>query len=441
MQRRSFHRLISAVAWLAVGGSAKASTPPAAARLLRPQRPVRWKDFLGVNAHLLWFTPQQYQQQIAQWKALGLEWLRVDLHWDRLEPEAQQYRLAELDALVQTLQVQKQKSVFYLVGSAPFATNAPRFSRSPDQYPPRDADVFAARMALLAQRYSSVDAWQIWNEPNLPSFWRPRANPEEYARLLQASVRALRQAAPGKTVVMGGMAYYSQMPGHGGLMLEALGRLGVVGLDTVVAYHPYSLHPEGDVARDSDFALRVSQLNRTLRGAGVRQIWATEWGWSSYAGPKEEQDIIGEQGQADYMLRRLALMSALDFDRIFLFALSDLDNRATPRDRGYGLLDLQGRPKPAYLALQRFLRLTGPVLEPIELPVIEGAGDDLHAISWRREDGKRLLLFWKASGGQLTLPGLMQAEVHHPLDGARRDLHGEKSLQLTALPSLQILIW
>jgi hypothetical protein len=104
-------------------------------------------------------------------------------------------------------------------------------------------------------------------------------------------------------------------------------------------------------------------------------------------------------------------------------------------------LDLQGRPKPAYLALQRFLRLTGPALEPIALPVIEGAGDDLHAIAWRREDGRRLLLFWKASGGKLTLPGLMQAEVHHPLDGARRGLQGEKSLQLTALPSLQILIW
>lgn len=441
MRRRSFHRLISTSAWLAAGGGVGAATPPAAARLLRPQRPVRWRDFLGVNAHFLWFTPQQYQQQIAQWKDLGLEWLRVDLHWDRIEPGERKYRLAELDAVVRTLQAQQQKSVFYLVGSAPFATSAPHFSRTPDQYPPRNVEDFAERMAFLAQRYPSVDAWQVWNEPNLPSFWRPKANPEGYARLLQASVRALRQAAPGKTVVMGGMAYYSQMPGSGGLMLEALGRLGVVALDSVVAYHPYSLYPEGDVPRDSDFALRVYQLNRTLRAASVRQIWATEWGWSSYAGPKEEQDIIGVQGQADYMLRRLALMSALDFDRIFLFALSDLDNRATPRDRGYGLLDLQGRPKPAYLALQRFLRLTGPGLVPADLPVIEDAGDDLHAVAWQREDGRRLLLFWRASGGQLTLPGLRRAEIHNPLDGTRRDLQGEQSLRFTVLPSLQILIW
>ena len=48
------------------------------------------------------------------------------------------------------------------------------------------------------------------------------------------------------------------------------------------------------------------------------------------------------------MLRRLALMSALDYDRIFLFTLSDLDQRASVRDRDYGLLDLDANPKPVY---------------------------------------------------------------------------------------------
>ncbi|MFN2910829.1 hypothetical protein ACKUE4_25240, partial [Escherichia coli] len=74
------------------------------------------------------------------------------------------------------------------------------------------------------------------------------------------------------------------------------------------------------------------------------------------------QDIIGVEGQADYVLRRLALMSALDYDRIFLFTLSDLDQRASVRVRVSGLLDLDANPKPVYLALQRFLKVTGPKL-------------------------------------------------------------------------------
>ena len=49
---------------------------------LTATRDVVWKDFLGVNAHFLWFPPEHYRQQMQQWKALGLEWTRVDLHWD-----------------------------------------------------------------------------------------------------------------------------------------------------------------------------------------------------------------------------------------------------------------------------------------------------------------------------------------------------------------------
>ena len=132
--------------------------------------------------------------------------------------------------------------------------------------------------------------------------------------------------------------------------LDELGKLGAFKLGAIVAYHPYSLSPEGDDPKARDFVLRAQQLNSRLRAMKVAGIWATEWGWSSYAGPKEEQPIIGQDGQADYILRRLALMSAMDYDRIFLFALSDLDERASVRDRSYGLLDIQGNPKPAYRA-------------------------------------------------------------------------------------------
>ncbi|MDO2068561.1 hypothetical protein Q2415_25875, partial [Escherichia coli] len=99
---------------------------------------------------------------------------------------------------------------------------------------------------------------------------------------------------------------------------------------------PYTQLPEGNYPWNLDFVSHANQINRALRNAGVPAIWSTEWGWSAYKGPKELQDIIGVEGQADYVLRRLALMSALDYDRIFLFTLSDLDQRASVRDRDYG---------------------------------------------------------------------------------------------------------
>lgn len=408
---------------------------------LTAPKAVVWKDFLGINAHFLWFPPEQYRQQMQQWKALGLEWTRVDLHWDRHEPREGQYRLGELDGVMQALDEEQLRSVFYLVGSAPHATSAPAGSPTPDQYPPKDPLLFAKTMAMLAQRYPGVDAWQVWNEPNLPSFWRPHEDAEGYGRLLLPSVQALRQVVPEKPVVMGGMAYYSQMPVKGGLMIEELGKLGVQRLNTVIAYHPYSQEPENDEPGSNDFILRARQLNATLRSVQVPAIWATEWGWSSYSGPKELQEIIGEQGQADYVLRRLALMSALDYDRVFLFALSDLDSRASARDQHYGLLDLQGQPKPVYLALQRFLKVTGPRLQPAQQPRLSSAPEDLYSIAWQREDGRYLWLFWSASGATLQLPELSQAELHDPLTGEQQTLQQSTGLNVKAKPTLQMLVW
>ncbi len=408
---------------------------------LTAPKAVVWKDFLGVNAHFLWFPPEQYRQQMQQWKALGLEWTRVDLHWDRHEPRKDQYRLGELDGVLQALGEEQLRSVFYLVGSAPHATSAPAGSPTPDQYPPKDPLLFAKTMAMLAKRYPGVDAWQVWNEPNLPSFWRPHEDAEGYGRLLLPSVQALRQVVPEKPVVMGGMAYYSQMPVKGGLMIEELGKLGVQRLNTVIAYHPYSQKPENDEPGSNDFIMRARELNATLRSVKVPAIWATEWGWSSYSGPKELQEIIGEQGQADYVLRRLALMSALDYDRVFLFALSDLDSRASARDQHYGLLDLQGQPKPVYLALQRFLKLTGPRLQPAQQPHLSSVPEDLYSIAWQREDGRHLWLFWSASGATLQLPELSQAELHDPLTGEQQTRQQSTGLNVKAKPTLQMLVW
>ena len=417
------------------------ATTALAEQRLQGVRPVVWKDFLGVNAHFLWFTPEQYQRQMDRLQELGLEWTRVDLHWDIMEPEQDRLRTLELDQLTQELKQRQLKTLMYLVGSPDFASSGPFGVANRGAYPPRDPALYAKSLVKFALRYPSVQAWQVWNEPNLPSFWQPFEDPERYARLLQVSTAALRSLAPGRQVVMGGMAYYSQMPIRGGLMLEALGKLGVAQLGTVIAYHPYSQYPEGDDPKARDFIERARLLNGKLRAVQPPAIWADEWGWSSYPGPKEEQNLIGEQGQADFVLRRLALMSALDYDRIFLFALSDLDSRASARDQHYGLLRLDGTPKPVYLALQRFLKLTGPRLVPETPPSVAEAPDDLYSIAWRRDDGSRLWLFWSAGQERVHLPGITQATLHDPLTGESRELSGAEGIDVPVKSSLQLLSW
>lgn len=408
---------------------------------LQGEKEIIWRDFLGVNTHFLWFTPNQYALQMQHLKALGLEWARVDVHWDRHELSEGNYRLAELDRLVADLEAQQLKTLIYVVGSAAHATSAPRGSRTPDQYPPKNPLLFADMMAKMVERYPYVAAWQVWNEPNIPSYWRPNEDAKAYGHLLLTTVQHVRSRAPTTQLIMGGMAYYSQMPVKGGLMLEELGKLGVAQLNITAAYHPYTHYPEGNEKGKHDFLVHSQQLNSLIRSVKM-PIWATEWGWSSYQGPKEHQEIIGDQGQADFVLRRLALMSALDYDKVFLFALSDLDSRASARDQYYGLLDLQGNPKPVYRALQRFLDITGARLKPGRQPNLVDVPSDLYSVSWQRDDGKNLWMFWSENGQEVSLGTIEDAVLVDPLAGTSQVLNAKQhKLTLKTKPSLQVLIW
>ncbi|RMQ50142.1 Glycoside hydrolase protein [Pseudomonas cichorii] len=436
MQRKSRSWLaIAAVLSSAItlGSAAQAST------VLQAPRAVVWKDFLGVNVQFQYFAPEIYKQQMARLDTLGLNWVRLTIHWPIIEPAQDQYNLADLDGAMAAIKSHGYNTLAYLVGSAPFASNSASSAASRDQYPPKDFNVFAARMTALAQRYEHVNNWQVWNEPNI--IWLPQADPVAYGNLLTTTATAIRSVLPNKTIVTAGMAYYSQMQHRSGYMLQTLLENGLGSQNIVAAYHPYSEYPEGDSPESQDFLKRANAMNQMLHSNGVAQVWATEWGWSSYNGPVEMQALIGIQGQADYTLRRLALMSAMDFQRIFLFNLSDLDERASARDQGYGLLDLQANPKPVYTALQNFLNITGPRLEPATAPAMNQAPNDLYAVPWTRSDGKRLLMFWSASGSTLNFPQINEGIVHDPLTGSRIPLSGSQGISLALKPSLQILEW
>ncbi|KFE53589.1 cellulase family glycosylhydrolase [Pseudomonas syringae] len=426
--------------WLATLLACSALAPVAGAEtILRGPRTVVWQDFLGVNAQFQYFSPAAYQQQMDQLDALGLNWVRLTIHWPLIEPVQNSFDLRDLDGAMATMNAHHYNILAYMVGSAPFASSGPEGASSRDQYPPRDFNVFAARMTSLVKRYPQVNNWQVWNEPNI--VWLPKEDPAAYDTLLTTTADAIRAAEPDKTIVTAGMAYYSQMHSTPGYMLQTLLERGLGTRNIVAAYHPYSEFPEGDSPPDRDFLVRANAMNNLLHSSGVQQVWATEWGWSSYNGPVEMQAIIGLQGQADYTLRRLALMSALDFQRIFLFNLSDLDARASARDQAYGLLDLQGNPKPVYTALLNFLNITGPRLEPSDPPGVSAVPSDLYAVAWTRDDGKKLLMFWSATGTTLTFPGIKSAVVHDPLTGSHTEVDSAQGISLALKPTLQILEW
>lgn len=407
--------------------------------ILRAPREVNWQDYLGVNVQFDAFTPAVYQKQMARLDQLGLSWVRWTLNWSNLEPAKGEYNLARLDAAMNAARPHHYSVLAYLTGSAEFVSSAPAGASNSDQYPPEDFNIFAERMTALSQYYPDVDSWQVWNEPNIT--WLPMADPKAYYNLLTLTAHAIRDAVPGKTVVTAGMAYYGQMLGSTGNLLRSMLDMGLADQSIVAAYQPYSDYPEGDSVQDRDFLLRANEMNNVLHTAGVKNVWATEWGWSSYGGPLPTQQAAGLQSQASYTLRRLALMSALDYQRIFLFSLSDIDRPLSPRERSYGLLDLKGEPKPVYHALQNFLRITGPTLRPDAMPLLISVPEDLYAVPWTRPDGSHVLMAWSESRAHLNIPAVKAATLYDPLTGGHSVLADAMGVDVPLKPSLQILVW
>jgi len=246
-------------------------------------------------------------------------------------------------------------------------------------YAPRGTEALAAWSSFLreaARRYgpdgtfwtqnpvlpkNPIRHWQIWNEQNSPSWYKPKPKVGGYADLLEAADRALGAVDPAADVIVGGL-FYSPLQGTGSAMFsdDYLRRLynikGARKHFDAIAPHPYA-------SRLRDVKFQVKVLRKEMRKAGDRKssIWVTEVGWAS-GGPKHPL-IKGRRGQADRLrgVYRLFLKKrrAWNIETVAWFSWRDDPNPSAgvcdwcPLS---GLMTADLQPKPAW---KEFVRFTG----------------------------------------------------------------------------------
>jgi polysaccharide biosynthesis protein PslG len=363
--------------------------------VIEPRKPLQMEEFMGVNVMFTLYDPVGFNKQISALKALGIKWIRLGVHWYSIEPKPGQHDYVKLDAVMNAIKAAGLNSLVYVIGPPKHQSKGADMDR-PDQYPPADNSVYGKLLVELANRYPQVTAWQIWNEPNLRMFWQPESQPDAYNALVSSAAVMMQQSIPNRIRVLGGMAYWSVMVEQNKLMFEALSKLHTFELVDAVAYHPYMKTPYGDPDSNDpyNFITRGLWLNDALRKLGAKQIWVTEWGWGSYKTNKLHDEMITEPDQAEYTLKRLALMMAMGFDKSFYFNIADLPEYVELPLRDSGLIRLDATPKPSYMALARFLKLTNGNLNPIAAPSMEGSPSGLWQFNWQKDNGKKLWIVW-----------------------------------------------
>jgi len=262
------------------------------------------------------------------------------------------------------------------VRAFPFILNVPRFVDEDSNTPPirsrADRRAWTGFVTALVARYGQggeywrhffevqfpgfaplpVTHWEVWNEPSDGSYWRPRPDAEEYARLLELTGRAIHRANQRANVVSAGM-FGTPDPANGGIKAfrfypKLFGRRGISRHFDSVGVHPYG--PTLQRVK-----IQMEWLLDAMREAGLRrrEIWVTELAWSSAEPPGTL--AVGPEGQAANLDAAFELLrrrrEEWNVAGLHWYAWQDLEGPGLcefcPQA---GLVTLDRQPKPSYYA-------------------------------------------------------------------------------------------
>src|SRR5688500_6065233 len=129
---------------------------------------------LGVNIH---FTSPQ-PGEMEQLAAGGFTIIRMDFSWARTEKKPGEYDFSDYETLLNALEPHKIRALFILDYANPHYD---------DNLPPHTDEgrkAFAKWAAAGVQHFKDRGIrWEMWNEPNIPQFWKPKPNPDDYVKL------------------------------------------------------------------------------------------------------------------------------------------------------------------------------------------------------------------------------------------------------------------
>jgi len=304
------------------------------------------------------YLPEKTYGHLA---ALGAKWARLQTGWSRCETKEGVYDFAWLDDVVNQVIAAGVKPWFNVgYGNRLYSPDSPHES-AVGQVPLYDGDRgvngWKSFLRALAERFGDrVEFWEIWNEPNISSFWHPKhkSSPVEYAKLIALSAEAIRDRHPRARIVacVAGIP----VPFIEGCLQAAVGS----------HIHAFAIHPyRREQVPEMDYAASVGQVKDILRRLAPHvRLWQGECGAPAHTTGHHDAWMalwnMNEENQAKWLVRRLLLDVFLDLDLAQYFHLCDLMESTYRQASGearppvmLGILNGKSyTPKRAYFAMQ-----------------------------------------------------------------------------------------
>ncbi|MEQ8677842.1 MAG: LysM peptidoglycan-binding domain-containing protein [Aggregatilineales bacterium] len=266
----------------------------------------------GVEAFMIGQDVAQLTDYVDE---LGVDWVKVRVEWRDIEAEPASIEFTELDAIVNALDSQGLNIMFTVTNAPDWARE--RFGDDPlnENAPPQDLTTFEDFMTALTDRYSgTVDAYQIWDEPNIRRNWSCQINlgtadnprvttgmcQTNYIDLLTVAYNAIKAIDPQAQVITAGLAPTGFNDGINAIAdrdyLQGLYNEGVIAVSDAIGVHPGGwANPPDALCCDAAPGVETHYENpifyflETLRAyhdimlanGDTRPMWVTSFGWGT----------------------------------------------------------------------------------------------------------------------------------------------------------------
>ena len=272
--------------------AAPVATKPAVAS--PPSSAFRGKNMFGYGIQVQGGDPNG---EAADIKAMGFNWVKIQLPWKDGEPSKGNLTLSGFDNFVNVMGSNGIKVLLSIV-------KAPDWSRrqngNPGEGPPDNMQDAADFMGTVAGRYcgKGVEAIEVWNEENLDVEWHDKRGLSAplYMDMLKKSYAAIKARCPGIAVISGaptpnGMNNATAIDDVA--WMHQLYQNGLKDYSDGVGAHPSGFRtppttqwtgaPLGPYADHRSFLFRGTMDSyravMVQYGDANKQIWPTEFGW------------------------------------------------------------------------------------------------------------------------------------------------------------------
>ncbi|NVM29509.1 MAG: hypothetical protein HWN65_11775 [Candidatus Helarchaeota archaeon] len=355
-------------------------------------------------------------------KQLGANWTRVDFHWSGIEPADDSWYWDKWDGFLNATEDHNVKVLALLLYDN---VNVETVNPQSDKYiHPNDIPYFLDYVNQTVRRYKDrVEAWEIWNEPNI-HFWDGPI--EHFYDLFNQTQELIHQIevefSQNLTVLSASMA--GTFSGFVPPEFEAMFEAGIMDYIDVVSMHFYHY--------DADSLYRgIMQHMVTAQKYGFAgDYWITEIGNPTGG---EYAWRVSQEKLAENVIKSHVIASNLHVKEIMWYHDEDpLVPDPLDSEHFFGLVHGNGTWKPGAHAYSLFSNHCSNSILYQDLVMNKGgiAANDLVATLYRRANGNSTLIMWYdpttyASGNievTLDLGAVGDIKIHDIYTGTNQTL-------------------